>query len=406
MSSAVYLEDVEANDTRSAEPTQEDGPPSSPAPSISSLAKSANTSQSSGGNKRQRTLEDMFTGSQGKSSSTNESSGKKLKLAPSGSFTSSSSSSKSNGSMIFGIQKLNSIPFSMSEYVETLTDDQKRLLRLEREVMGKSWLKLLKDEIKKPYFIALKQFLWDEGVKGPDDSSAKLNIYPAPKNIYAWSNTPLGKVKVVMLGQDPYHRRGQAHGKLKRFFHEFNGKLNSGRGLCFSVPMGVAVPPSLRNIYRELKTEYPEFEIPNHGNLTAWALNGVLMLNTCLTVRAGNPGSHSNRGWEEFTDRVVDIVDKYGGANLPTAGVRPDGAGVGRGVVFFAWGAWAGKRVAKLNKGKHLILTSAHPSPLSAERGFIGNNHFKLANEWLEKRYGTEGKVDWCNLDIEEEVRI
>ncbi|KAH0585051.1 hypothetical protein H2248_008319 [Termitomyces sp. 'cryptogamus'] len=233
-SSTVYLEDVETNvnDTRSVETRQEDRPPSSPAPSSTpSLTKFANASQGSGSNiKRQRTLVDMFTGSQGKSSLTDEPSVKKLKLTPSGSSMSSSSSIKSDGLKIFGLQKLNSIPFSMSEYLETLTDDQKRLLRLECEVMGKSWLKLLKDEIKKPYFIALKQFLWDEGVRGPDDSSAKLKIYPAPKNIYAWSNTPLGKVKVVILGQDPYYQRGQAH------------------GLCFSVPTGVVVPPSLRNV--------------------------------------------------------------------------------------------------------------------------------------------------------------
>ncbi|KAG5351575.1 hypothetical protein C0989_005791 [Termitomyces sp. Mn162] len=380
-SSTVYLEDVETNvnDTRSVETRQEDRPPSSPAPSSTpSLTKFANASQGSGSNiKRQRTLVDMFTGSQGKSSLTDEPSVKKLKLTPSGSSMSSSSSIKSDGLKIFGLQKLNSIPFSMSEYLETLTDDQKRLLRLECEVMGKSWLKLLKDEIKKPYFIALKQFLWDEGVRGPDDSSAKLKIYPAPKNIYAWSNTPLGKVKVVILGQDPYYQRGQAH------------------GLCFSVPTGVVVPPSLRNIYIELREEYPEFEIPNHGNLTAWALNGVLMLNTCLTVRAGEAGSHLNRGWEEFTDRVVNIVDKYGGANLPTVGAGSNSAGIGRGVVFLAWGAPAGKRVAKLDK---------HPSPKSVDRGFRGNNHFKLANAWLEKRYGPEGQVDWCNLDVKEEA--
>ncbi|KAF9466529.1 uracil-DNA glycosylase [Collybia nuda] len=248
--------------------------------------------------------------------------------------------------------------------------------------MGKSWLKVLKDEIRKPYFISLKKFLWAEGVRGPDDTPKSVKVYPSPANIYAWSNTPLGKVKVVILGQDPYHGRGQAH------------------GLCFSVPIGVSVPPSLRNIYAELKAEYPEFKPPQHGNLTAWASNGVLMLNTCLTVRAGDAGSHSNKGWEDFTDRVVDVVDKYGGANLPTAG-GSEGTGIGRGVVFLAWGAWAGKRVAKLGKGKHLILTSAHPSPFSAHRGFLGNGHFKTANEWLEAKYGKEGIVDWCALDVE-----
>ncbi|KAG6850686.1 hypothetical protein H0H93_009844 [Arthromyces matolae] len=351
MSSTVYLEDIEKRDTRRVE-TQEDGTPSSPASSSSaSLVKS--TSQSTSGVKRQRTLVDMFSSSQEKSSP-KETSAKKLKLAPSGSFSSSSSSLKTSSPNVFGRQKLNAIPFSMSEYYDTMTDDQRRLLTLECEVMGKSWLKLLKDEIKKPYFISLKQFLWDEGVKGPDNSPVKLRIYPAPKDIYAWSNTPLGKVKVVILGQDPYHGPGQAH---------------------------------------ELKEEFPEFEVPKHGNLTTWALNGVLMLNTCLTVRAGDAGSHSNKGWEQFTDRVVDIVDKYGGANLPSP--ASDVAGIGRGVVFLAWGSWAGKRVAKLDK---------HPSPLSADRGFRGNNHFKQANDWLEIKYGPEGKVDWCNLDVKEEL--
>lgn len=245
-------------------------------------------------------------------------------------------------------------------------------------MMGKSWLKLLKDEIKKPYFINLKQFLWDAGIKGMDD--IPRNVYPSPKNIYKWSDTPLGKIKVVIIGQDPYHGAGQAH------------------GLCFSVPVGVGIPPSLRNIYAELKAEYPEFEPPKHGNLSSWANNGVLMLNTCLTVQANNAGSHSNKGWEQFTDKVIDVVDRYGGANLPNAESDGPDNGVGRGVVFLAWGSWAAKRVAKLNKIKHLILTSAHPSPFSANKGFLGNGHFKEANRWLVQRYGSEGKVDWCTL--------
>ncbi|EPQ52742.1 uracil-DNA glycosylase [Gloeophyllum trabeum ATCC 11539] len=309
---------------------------------------------------------------------------KKSKLAASGS---SSSLSEESGSVevkstrpvvrVGGLQLLNTIPFSMASYRAALSEEQTRLLELECETMGMSWLKLLKDEIKKPYFLALKRFLWEEGVTSADAKGH--SVFPSPRNIYAWSRTPLGKLKVVIIGQDPYHGPGQAH------------------GLCFSVPPGVAVPPSLRNIYAEIKAEYPEFSPPKHGNLTAWADNGVLLLNTCLTVRAGNAGSHSGKGWEEFTDKVVDVVDKYGGANL-TSGSSGK-AGYGRGVVFLAWGKWAAKRVAKLDKKKHLILTSAHPSPLSAHQGFLGNGHFKKANEWLKERYGPDAVVDWCSLE-------
>jgi len=116
------------------------------------------------------------------------------------------------------------------------------------------------------------------------------------------------------------------------------------------------------------------------------------MLNTGLTVRAGAAGSHQGKGWEQFTDRVIEVVDRYGGANL---GAK---SGLGQGVVFLAWGSWAAKRVSKLSKAKHLILSSAHPSPLSARRGFLGNGHFRKANDWLEARYGSDGRVDWCQL--------
>jgi uracil-DNA glycosylase len=317
---------------------------------------------------------DMFSGSQPDKASAPTA--KKLKLSasepplPTKNTASSASGSKN--------LRLNAIPFSLTQYQESLSTDQRGLLALECAYMGKSWLKVLKDEIKKPYFIALKKFLWEEGVRGPDEIPKSLKIFPSPDNIYAWSNTPLGKVKIVIIGQDPYHGPGQAH------------------GLCFSVPPGVTVPPSLRNIYAEIKAEYPEFEPPKHGYLTPWADNGVLMLNTCLTVKAAQAGSHSNNGWEVFTDKVVDMVDKYGGANLGA-----DNLGFGRGVVFLAWGSWAAKRVAKLSKTKHLILTSAHPSPLSAHKGFLGNGHFKAANDWLEQKYGQDSKVDWCSLAIQ-----
>ncbi|THG98191.1 hypothetical protein EW026_g3960 [Hermanssonia centrifuga] len=319
-----------------------------------------NQSTTSTSLKRQRTLADMFSGPSATKSA--QPGAKKIKLDQ-------AAGSPSSG--LSGSKSLNSMPFSLSGYVSSLSDEEKQLLALE--------LKVLDDEIRKPYFIKLKRFLWDQGVKGPDDSAKSLKIYPAPRNIYSWSNlTPLGRVKVVIIGQDPYHGPNQAH------------------GLCFSVPQGVAVPPSLRNIYAEIKKEYPEFDPPKHGNLTTWAENGVLLLNTCLTVKAAEAGSHSGKGWEEFTDKVVDVVDKYGGANLAANG--SDLGGRGRGIVFLAWGAWAMKRVAKLDKKKHLILTSAHPSPLSASRGFLGNGHFKKANEWLEEKYGSDGCVDWCHL--------
>ncbi|KAI0067386.1 uracil-DNA glycosylase, partial [Artomyces pyxidatus] len=368
----VYLEDIQVSADR---PTNTPGHASQADAPASATPKPATVTAV----KRQRTLEDMFSASAG-----GQASSKKPKLSFShsnGSLSASELSSSTRPAVRSGEQTLNSIPFSMSSYVDSLNEDQKRLLNLECETMGKSWLKVLKDELKKPYFVALKKYLWEEGVRDPEDDYKNLKIYPLPRNIYSWSNfTPLGKVKVVIVGQDPYHGSGQAH------------------GLCFSVPKGLAIPPSLRNIYAEIKAEYPDFVPPAHGNLTSWAENGVLMLNTCLTVRAGQAGSHSNKGWEQFTDKVVDVVDRYGGANLPAASPS-DKVGHGRGVVFLAWGAWAAKRVAKLSTKKHLILTSAHPSPLSAHKGFLGNGHFKTANEWLEQRYGAKGVVDWCRLD-------
>ncbi|KAL4062837.1 uracil-DNA glycosylase-like protein [Scleroderma yunnanense] len=358
----VYLEDVEST-----------------APSLSQESTKSATSTATVSNKRQRSILDMFGSQDSQTNGESKAVVKKTKLDDSQNNESNPvfKKAKTAGSSTGPHEPLNSIPFSLSEYIESIPQEHRDLLRLECECMGKSWLKLLKDEIKKPYFIALKRFLWEEGVQAPDGSITG-KVYPSPRNIYSWSNTPLGKVKVVIVGQDPYHGPNQAH------------------GLCFSVPKGVNVPPSLRNIYAEIKSEYPEFQPPKHGNLMTWAENGVLMLNTCLTVKANQAGSHSGRGWEQFTDKVVDVVDKYGGANLsPDSDVR----GIGRGVVFLAWGAWAGKRVAKLNKTKHLILTSAHPSPLSAHKGFLGNGHFRAANDWLEKKYGAEGKVNWCRLD-------
>ncbi|KAG0659291.1 hypothetical protein C6P46_005221 [Rhodotorula mucilaginosa] len=215
------------------------------------------------------------------------------------------------------------------------------LLALEATTLHPSWLEHLQDELRKPYFLDLKRFLWSEGLRGTQDrQGGKLKVFPPARDVYAWSRyTPLRDVKVVILGQDPYHDDGQAH------------------GLCFSVRPGVRIPPSLRNIYKEIKEEYPEFDVPKHGNLTALARSGVLLLNTSLTVSPHKAGSHSNRGWETFTDKVIDLVDRYGG-HKPEADAESAGE-MGKGVVVLAWGAWAAKRVAKMDKKKHLILTSA-----------------------------------------------
>jgi uracil-DNA glycosylase len=176
-------------------------------------------------------------------------------------------------------------------------------------------------------------------------------------------HTPLNTVKAVILGQDPYHNLNQAH------------------GLCFSVRAPTPAPPSLENIYKCLAIDYPSFTPPpnRQGLLTPWADRGVLLLNTCLTVRAHQANSHANQGWEKFTQKVIDLV----------AAKRK------MGVVFLAWGAPAGKRVKDVNKSKHLVLTSAHPSPLSAHRGFFECGHFKKTNEWLVETYGKEGAIDW-----------
>lgn len=194
--------------------------------------------------------------------------------------------------------------------------------------------------------------------------------------MYSWSRlTPLDRVKVVILGQDPYHNVNQAH------------------GLCFSVRPPTPAPPSLKNIFACLKKDYPDFTEPKTGYtplsysleitirlLTPWADRGVLLLNTCLTVRAHNANSHAGQGWEEFTSQVLRAVSKSS-----------------RGVVFMAWGSPAQKRIDSIgvDKTKHCILRTVHPSPLSAARGFFDCQHFLKANEWLRKRYGVEGEVEW-----------
>ncbi len=188
--------------------------------------------------------------------------------------------------------------------------------------------------------------------------AAGAAIHPAPGNIFAaFDATPFDAVKVVILGQDPYHGRGQAH------------------GLCFSVPPGVPVPPSLVNIYKELATDVG-FVRPDHGYLMPWARRGVLLLNSVLTVEDGRPGSHQGKGWEGFTDHVVDVLNRER-----------------EGLVFLLWGSYAQAKGKVIDPRRHRVLKAPHPSPLSAHRGFLGCRHFSQANEYLRRR-GMEG-VDW-----------
>lgn len=204
-----------------------------------------------------------------------------------------------------------------------------------------SWKDVLSAEFEKDYFKKLTDFVRGEYLSGK-------TIYPEPKNIFnAFNLCPLSKVKVVIIGQDPYHEPGQAH------------------GLCFSVESGVDLPPSLINIYKEIESDIERKSITN-GDLTAWANQGVLLLNSTLTVRAHAAASHSGMGWETFTDSVIRIVAQHR-----------------KHIVYMLWGSFAQKKAEFVNATENLILTSAHPSPLSAYRGFFGNRHFSRANEYL-----------------------
>ncbi|KAG5927913.1 hypothetical protein E4U42_001555 [Claviceps africana] len=250
------------------------------------------------------------------------------------------------------------VKFDKKKWMAGLTAEQRKLLQLEIDTLDESWLAHLKDDITSKEFLELKTFLDKE-------TRAGRKWFPPSEDVYSWSrHTPFHNVKVVIVGQDPYHNDNQAH------------------GLAFSVRPPTPAPPSLKNVYIALKKDYPAFvPPPNRGGLlTPWADRGVLMLNTCLTVRAHEANSHSNRGWERFTQKVIDLV-----AQKRT-----------RGVVFMAWGTPAGKRVQKIDKQRHLILQSVHPSPLSASRGFFDCGHFKTANAWLVKRYGPDGEIDWA----------
>ncbi|MBB6111173.1 Uracil-DNA glycosylase [Mucilaginibacter lappiensis] len=212
-----------------------------------------------------------------------------------------------------------------------------------------SWMDVLKDEFGKDYMIKLKDFLQKEKAAGQV-------VYPKNSEIFnAFNTTHFDDVKVVILGQDPYHGAHQAH------------------GLSFSVQKGIATPRSLINIYKELQTDIPGFKIPAHGNLEDWAKQGVLLLNATLTVRASSPGSHQKQGWEEFTDEVIKTIsDKKAG------------------IVFILWGAFAQSKATLINEKKHFILKSPHPSPFSADRGFFGSKPFSKTNEILRR----EGKAE------------
>jgi uracil-DNA glycosylase len=213
-----------------------------------------------------------------------------------------------------------------------------------------NWKELLKSEFEKGYFVALSAKVKEEYLKG--------RVYPKPAEIFrTFELTPPQNVKVVILGQDPYHTPGVAH------------------GLAFSTQSDNPIPPSLQNMFKEIEQEFG-YTVERNSDLTRWARQGVLLLNASLTVQSGRANSHADYGWHEFTDAAIRALsEKY------------------EHIVFMLWGSFAGKKEAEIDFTKHLILKSAHPSPLSAHRGFFGNGHFKGANEYL-KAHG-RGEIDW-----------
>ncbi|TMM47972.1 uracil-DNA glycosylase [Colwellia ponticola] len=214
------------------------------------------------------------------------------------------------------------------------------------------WQQLINHEAQQDYFQALVSEVAKQRASG-------IDIYPPEQEVFsAFDYVDLTDVKVVILGQDPYHGEGQAH------------------GLSFSVQAGIKVPPSLANIYKELLTDIDGFTIPNHGCLTSWAEQGVLLLNTVLTVQQGNAHSHAKLGWERFTEQVINELNNKN-----------------EGCVFILWGAHAHKKGKNINQDKHLVLMGPHPSPLSAYRGFFGCKHFSKANTWLTEHQITP--IDW-----------
>ncbi|MEI7982602.1 MAG: uracil-DNA glycosylase [Bacteroidota bacterium] len=217
-------------------------------------------------------------------------------------------------------------------------------------VIGESWKRMLLEEFDKPYFRQLKGFLMEE--------KKKHRVFPPGSLIFnAFNHTPFEKVKVVILGQDPYHGAGQAH------------------GLCFSVPRGVPKPPSLINIFKEMENDMG-LPMPSSGDLTSWASQGVFLLNATLTVRENMAGSHQNKGWETFTDAAIKSLSDHR-----------------KGLIFVLWGNFAIAKKSLIDTPRHFVLTAAHPSPLSASRGFLGCKHFSQINHLLSNSGG--GMIDW-----------
>ncbi|WMY95245.1 MAG: uracil-DNA glycosylase [Arsenophonus sp.] len=218
-----------------------------------------------------------------------------------------------------------------------------------------TWVDIINKEKKEDYFRKILEYLTIEKQKG------KI-IYPPKKDIFnAFHYTELSKIKVVILGQDPYHGPNQAH------------------GFAFSVPKNIAIPPSLSNIYKELKKDIPNFQYPNHGCLINWAQQGVLLLNTVLTVESGKANSHFHLGWEKFTNKVIMAINQYC-----------------IGVIFLLWGVHAQKKSQLINSKKHFLLRASHPSPLSAYKGFFGCKHFSKTNEILMKNKSI--LINWTSL--------
>ncbi len=223
--------------------------------------------------------------------------------------------------------------------------------RAKKTQIDESWLERIGDEFSKPYFLALKKVLLEE-------KRAGMTVYPPGQLMFnAFNSTPFSKVKVVILGQDPYHGAGQAH------------------GLSFSVPDGVKPPPSLKNIYKEINAELGH-PIPTSGNLMPWAKQGVFLLNAMLSVRASSAGSHSKIGWQNFTDAVIKSLSDHR-----------------EGLIFLLWGKFAQSKNVLIDEVKHFVLSSPHPSPFSAHSGFFGNDHFVRCNHYLEQQ-GLD-PIDW-----------